>query len=266
MRSSKLFLLIVLLITALVTPALGQDWNVQLVDDSGNVGHYSQIVVLSDGTPYIAYAAGGVLRLAWWLEEGNESGWQFTDLGYAGYKFGMCVDSNDMIHIVWTYSYHAPKYGIYDPATESWALAEETITGLLAYSTLDLVLIEDGSDITPHIAANKQNEKVFACERDPGTGVWTVEEASSVYDCYGTASIGIDSQGGKHVSFYEPDGDNLMYSVKAAGGTEWLLQTVDIEDNVGEYSAIVVDDNDDIHIAYYDRTNGDLKFATTTTP
>lgn len=268
MKSLRVSLLLILLSSLLVMPVLSQEWNIQLVDDSGDAGYNSQIVVLSNGTPYIAYKIGSYIRLTWWVEDGAESGWVFTQLEPStnGYEFEMLADSEDLLHLVWTNNYQPAKYGIYDPANQVWILAPEEIAGSPAYANVGMALIEDGPDKIPHVVANANGGLIWVAERDPGTGVWSVEQVSSVFNCGGTASLGIDSTGGKHISFYEPSGDNLMYAVKAAGGSEWLLQTLDVGGNVGEYSAIIVDDNDDVHIAYYDRTNGDLKFATSTLP
>jgi hypothetical protein len=268
MNSRRISILLMLLSIVFVMPAIAQDWNVQIVDDSGDVGQDSQIIVLSDGTPYIAYKASGYIRLTWWVENGPESGWVFTQLeqATAGYAFEMLVDSADQLHLVWCRSYNEPRYGIYDPASELWALAPEAIPGMPGYAHTGMTLTEDGGEITPHVIANADGSIVWVGVRDPGTGVWEVDQVSSVFNANGASSLGVDSTGGHHVSFYDPTGDNLMYAVKAAGGSEWLLQSLDLEGNVGEYSNLIVDDNDDIHIAYYDRTNGDLKFATSTLP
>jgi PKD repeat protein len=48
----------------------------------------------------------------------------------------------------------------------------------------------------------------------------------------------------------------------AALAPNWKFITVDSSGEVGSYTSLAVDSNDRDHIGYYDRTNGDLKYAT----
>ncbi len=252
-------------LAALCSTAGAQDWNVQLVDDSGDMGYGSRIAVLSDGTPVIAYRGNGnQLYLAWWVAEGGETGWNYVTLGSA-WQVDMVLDGAEHLHFVYTFS-STIKYGVYDLPTQSWILGPENVPFSLYNPRVDLAIGFDGSDSVPAIVTHTDNGTPRAAIRDPGTGTWTVEEICTTMTASGTSSIAVDSQGGRHISFYEPSGDNLMYAVKVAGGTEWILQTVDVDGNIGQYSSIIIDESDEVHIAYYDDTNGDLKYATTVLP
>lgn len=258
-------LIIGVALAALCSTASAQSWNVQLVDDSGDMGYNSRIVVLSDGTPVIAYrSSSSEFYLAWWVEEGGETGWNYSSLGTA-WQIDMLIDADDHLHIAYAASSNT-RYGIYDLSTPGWILGPEVVPFSLYDNRIDLTLWFDGGNVIPAIVGNTEGGTPRAAVRDPGTGTWTVGQITTTMTASGTSSIGVDSQGGLHVSFYEPSGDNLMYAVKVAGGTEWILQTVDVGGNIGQYSSILIDENDEVHIAYYDVTNGDLKYATTVLP
>ena len=265
-HAPMLFALIMLAV--LGGPAGAQDWNVQLVDDSGDVGFDSQVAVLSNGTPYIAFATNGSeFRLAWWVEQGDDSGWNFDVLGNANAGRGkeMLVDAQDRLHLIWCYS-TTTYYGVYSPVIQDWVLGPEIVPIGLYMAHFDLVLWQSGDDLIPVIVGNAESGgPVKVATRDPGSGTWTAETCSGSYLAYGPSSIAVDASGGYHVSFCEQSGYNLVYAGKPAGGT-WAYQTVDVTGNIGQYNSIVVDESGAVYIAYYDATNGDLKFATTVLP
>ena len=58
-------------------------------------------------------------------------------------------------------------------------------------------------------------------------------------------------------SFLHPSG-----KVSTKPGQLQSISQVDVVGDVGKYSGIVVDSGNVVHIAYYDATNGDLKYAT----
>ena len=76
-------------------------------------------------------------------------------------------------------------------------------------------------------------------------------------------SIAIDSNGFKHISYYDATlsgGRDLMYATDTSGS--WVVTTVDSAGVVGEYTSIAIDSNDVVHISYHDGSNSDLKYAT----
>jgi hypothetical protein len=69
----------------------------------------------------------------------------------------------------------------------------------------------------------------------------------------------IDSNGYLHVSYYDTNGQDLIYATNAGG--LWKTEIVDSVGNVGKHNSIDVDAAGTIHISYYDSTNQDLKYA-----
>jgi hypothetical protein len=246
-----------------------QTWNLQIVDDAGDAGYDSQIVTTADGTPYVFYKRSGDLYLAWWVPgEGDLGGWQFKYLDTyvsSPYAFEALVDAQDRIHVAYgRYTSPGVKYGIYSPSTQAWVLGPETVTGAQTTSYVDLTLVPIGSDLVPVIASNRENDKSYVFKRDPVSGAWSSTNVDPVHNATRGASIAVDSSLNMHASFYEPDGDNLMYATKTWDATTWQVSTVDVTGNVGDYCSILVDASDHVHIVYYDTTNGDLKHATLT--
>jgi hypothetical protein len=73
-------------------------------------------------------------------------------------------------------------------------------------------------------------------------------------------SITLDSNGYKHISYYDTTSDDLKYATDKSGS--WVTTSIDTSGNVGYYTSIAIDSNDDVHISYLDDTNNDLKYAT----
>jgi len=266
-----LFPAIILGVGLLLSPALAQaqTWNLQVVDDAGDAGYDSQIVVTSDGTPYIIYKTSSVLYIAKWVSGGGGGGgWQYKQLDNscpANSAFEVLVDSQDHLHFA--YGRQASpyaKYGIYNPATETWILGPEAIAGGTYTCYVDLALVTIGPDLIPCVTINNDNTTVAVYKRNPATGAWTGGVIDTIHNSGRPASIAIDSTNHMHVSFYEYSGQNLMYATKAWDDPTWQVSTVDITGNVGDYSSIAVTPDDRVHIVYYDATNGDLKYATLT--
>ena len=99
---------IILGIGLLLSPFIvqAQTWNLQVVDDAGDTGYDSQIVVTSDGTPYILYKnTWSYLMIAKWIPGGLDiGGWQYKQLDTncpVNAPFEAIVDPQNHIHIAW---------------------------------------------------------------------------------------------------------------------------------------------------------------------
>jgi len=65
------------------------------------------------------------------------------------------------------------------------------------------------------------------------------------------------------VSYYDDDNRDLKFAKSTDGGAAWLMEnirTVDSSGYVGKYTSLCAA-GDCVFIAYYDETNGSLKFA-----
>jgi hypothetical protein len=250
--------------------AFGQEWNLQVVDDSGNVGFYSDLEVLSDGTPCILYKGWHTgFYLAWWIESlPGEGGWRHTSLGSssAEYAAGIDVDSEDNLHIAWVSYASGVYYGIFNVIAESWDFGPEWVASVSVDAHAAITVLQVEGETIPVVTYHRDGQTVHSVWRDPVTEGWIPEDLPATHRAYGPVSMIGDSEGRVHMSYYEPNGDDLIYAFKGSLQIPWGLQTVDLPGDVGQYSSIAVDDIGAIHIAYYDADNGDLKYATAPGP
>ena len=261
---------IVILLLISADPAAAQTWNFQIVDDGGDVGYQSQVVVASDGTPYILYlSSGGVLKLASWVATGpGEGGWDLLFIettGTSNYTIDLMIDSNDLLHLAWNSLSPTVrmKYAVYDPVAKTYVVPIEYFA--TEYGNLDLALHESGGKVYPAVAY-VAGSKLKVATRNPDSGAWTVVIAYDDNSVSNAPSIAIDSNGDCPVSFYESSGSNLVYANNANVEHTWVSEYVDLPGNVGSYSSIVLDAGDVPYIVYYDATNTDLKYAKLVTP
>ncbi|MAK42234.1 MAG: hypothetical protein CL997_06070, partial [Euryarchaeota archaeon] len=99
------------------------------------------------------------------------------------------------------------------------------------------------------------------------SGSWANTTVDSVGTVGQYTSIAIDSNDVVHISYYDATNKDLKYAsnmqssiVSGVGG---VIKFVDRDTKVGnEGTSIAVDSSGDVHISYYDGTNGDLKYAT----
>ena len=74
-------------------------------------------------------------------------------------------------------------------------------------------------------------------------------------------SIAIDSNGYKHISYYDNTNTDLKYATDKTGSCVNI--SVDTAGFAWIWTSIAIDSNDAVHISYTDgHTNGDLKYAT----
>jgi hypothetical protein len=74
------------------------------------------------------------------------------------------------------------------------------------------------------------------------------------------SSIAIDSNGYKHISYYDHTNKVLKYATDKTGS--WVNISVDTAGFVGYWTSIAIDSNDAVHISYQDNANDNLKYAT----
>lgn len=70
-----------------------------------------------------------------------------------------------------------------------------------------------------------------------------------------------DSSGQLVMAWYDPQDQSLKLSVRSPEGDWGIAQTVDSSGNVGGFLSLALDSHGWAGIAYYDATNGDLKYA-----
>ncbi len=95
---------------------------------------------------------------------------------------------------------------------------------------------------------------------------WSTVIIDSAVDVGDYSSIALDSQDNLHISYHDFNNDRLKYStcpstIDCTQSSNWEIFIVDSSANVGEFSSIATDENDNVHISYYDSENKDLKYA-----
>ena len=112
------------------------------------------------------------------------------------------------------------------------------------------------------------NLKYATCSSSSCTSswAWTNSLIDSDRNVGSRTSIAIDSNDVVHISYYDATNKDLKYASNIQSsiqtGVGNVIKFIDRDTKVGHQgTSIAVDSNGDVHISYYDATNGDLKYA-----
>ena len=134
-----------------------------------------------------------------------------------------------------------------------------------------IMFLVAGSGLAREIQPAESAESASASANAAANARWFTSEIDTPGDTGQHTSMVIDhSTGTTYISYYDATSKTLRLAMSrdpGSGGNcgpdnSWLCQTVDSTYGVGRYSSIDINPtNDEIGIAYYDGTNGQLMYA-----
>ena len=196
-------------------------------------------------------------------DDGINHQWVESTMDYsdeAGRWNAVAMDSSGHIHVVHIGDENYKiRHSVHDGT--SWSTLKIKDCGQTY--CWDVHMVIDGND---HLHAayttyTQWAERLVYMHYD-GTN-WTSEEVSS-NALFGPVGIAVDSNNNPHISYAAEGSHQCGGGLRIAShdGTGWSTQGIDVGSNRGCDSAIVIDENDDIYIAYQDRDSSKLKIAT----
>ncbi len=206
----------------------GDGWTLSVASETGTVGQYSSIAIGPDGAPHIAFydATENALKHAWGTSNRVSGAWDWQDETIdadrnAGQHTSMAFGADGTLHI----SYYSPADG-----------------GVLRHARG----IRDAT----------------------GEG-WTWSVTSVSDPASGSAgqysSLALDSAGNPHIAHFLGGLNALAHSWGTWDDGKqlwvWDTETVDNDGSVGTYASLAIDSDDRLHISYFDRSNGALRYA-----
>ena len=235
----------------------GTSWTTSTVDSNGSVGEHTSIAVDSNDNVHISYYDSSNAILKYATSNGNSWSISTVDNMPVGEYTSIAVDSNDNVHISYYDFFNANlKYATYNGSSWSNSTVDST-NGVGKHTS---IAVDSNDDL--HISYLDSSVGNIKYATHDGTN-WTtslVDGAGSVGDY---TSLAVDSNGNVHISYFDYSNADLKYAtfVDNVNGSGWITSTVDSAGDVGFFTSIAVDSNDDVHISYQDNSNGNLKYA-----
>ena len=235
----------------------GTDWSIPYT--TSNVDSYGTgIAVNSQNRAHIvfsspAYVCGG-LHMAY--DDG--SGWTKIGLDTSTDLIGcypsIDIDDNDAVHVSYR-DHRNSRFNYITNESGPWDKYQHSNTNTPGYYTQTKVK----SDGDIFIIQKNANGLRYA-EGYPGT-LWSQGAVSG--DSGDDTSLYLDALDRPHVLHWKSNTDDLLYSTRSTSGS-WSSLTVDGAGglDVGRSNALVVDDNHQLHAAYADYDNKNLRYAT----
>lgn len=239
----------------------GAGWTTQFVQAASNVGMYTSLAVNNQNQPRITYYDGGAGTLKYAAYDGSTWNIQTVDTGNTGLYSSLKLDSNGYPRI----AYHDEANGILRYAAwdgTAWH-----------YTTVD-ASPEVGAH--PSLALTRANDPIIAYFDSTNADLKVAMFYDNIWHVGAVDTGGIIGFG--NALALDPDTDlpRIAYAsgdpatdtnLKFAywNGQAWQIETVDQPDVVGEFPSLALEPLGEYKgapmISYYDRTNGDLKFA-----
>jgi len=239
------------------------DFEVETVDSGDHVGKYTSIAVDSDGAAHISYfnEQSDDLKYALW----NGEKWvrkTLDDEERVGLYTSIAIRGGNPRISYYDITNRSIKYAAYSGS--SWSLKTIYRSGTAGtYSSIAL-----DSSGNPHISY------YYAAREELRYASWTGSQWSiMVVDSYGDtgkySSLAIDSNNIPHISYFfdETGEEGLELKYAVWNGTQWVIETVDTNNAVGQYTSLALDSNNYPHISYYEShvpdkpSTGRLKYA-----
>lgn len=259
-------------------------WVVTTVGPASGLNN-TAIGVDSTGRVYIAHVNSGLPKVAIRDLSGT---WTTQQIGYSPKMAGgisLALDKNDIVHVAlptYTSTPYLTSYYMWYANNNSGTF-QVVNTALPTCMTGSITLrspsVATNAGNSVYVAFNVSGNLAYATNR---TGTWACSYiqlggAQPVYYSNRYAAVkttgqlvvaavtgaefmalALDAQDKSHIAGYT--NHCLRYLTDASGSP----QATDVDCSaaaVGEYSSIATDSQGGVHIAYFDRTNGDLKYA-----
>ena len=195
-------------------------------------------------------------------DDGQTHHWAQTTADFsdeAGRWNAVAVDSNGHVHVV---HIKDTSYQIRHSVYDGMGWSSSPIKNCGHTYCWDVHMVIDANDEL-HVAYTTYTSFAETLQYMHYDGTtWTSSEASPSA-VFGPVGIAVDSNNNPHIS-YAANGQYCGNGLRLAShdGTGWSSQGVDVGSNRGCESAIVIDGNDHVYIAYQDRSVSKLKIAT----
>ena len=236
----------------------GTEWTTQSLQN--NVyNNQIRIVLDAHDRPHISYAKAGYICNGAMLKYHDGSNWVTqaidTTTTYVGCDSSIAIDQNGHVHV--TYRHHSNK---------------DQMIGSNISGTWQRYTVDGGSGVGYYsdMVVDNDNNLQMLYRTDAAGGQYKHATGLSGSAWSNTASSGgyngfrmqTDALGNVHASMYDSGSDDLVYGMLIPdSGNPWSFSAVDTGGDVGLENDIFVDDNNMIHIAYYDSSNQRLKYA-----
>jgi hypothetical protein len=239
----------------------GNDWQVQIIVDSGPDAEGVSLALDSSQNPHLFYLTTSIItgtffEYARW--DGAE--WQIETLDYSSSKdlprmsggVRLALDESNNVHA----AYYEPRFSDlrYLTWAPNWQIRALPESGTIRTPSLDLSERPVGGSITPYLGYYNQTSgqiKVASWER-----AWLMNPVTFVANPVTTLSLAAGSTT-EHVTYYDADNQRLIYSYW--DGSQWRPEIVDEAGNVGRYNSLVLAGTP--RIAYWDATSRRVKLA-----
>ena len=266
----RTWLMSALLLMVMISPILEQTSH---LDDSGEDLQFSSPIQTTI-SPSTGWTAGGEeitisgsgfsdLAFSNTTDDGINHQWVESTMDYsdqAGRWNAVAVDSNGHIHVV---QIKDGSYQIRHSVNDGTGWNTMGINNCGSTYCWDIhMVIDDNDHIHLAYTTYTQWDETLVYMNYDGT-TWTDTLVSSSAH-FGPIGIAVDSNNHPHISYAVDGADQCGNGLRIASysGTAWSHGTVETGGNRGCESAIVIDESDNIYIAYQDRSASKLKIAT----
>jgi len=238
----------------------GTDWTTPYT--TSNVDSYGTgIAVNSQNQAHIVFSSPAYVCGGLYLAYDDGSGWNKIGLDTSTDLIGcypsIDIDDNDAVHVSYR-DHRNSRFNYITNESGPWDKYMVSNTNTPGYYTQTKVK----SDGDIFIIQKNTNGLQYA-EGYPGTS-WS--QGSITGDSNDDTSLYLDALDQPHVLHWKSSYDDLLYSTRNASGT-WSTMTIDGTGglDVGRSNALVVDANHQLHAAYADYDNKNLRYATMST-